>query len=171
MSFCSNYNGSKYTGLIPSFKSLECGCCNYVDIDQVGMFLISCINGCKDIAGYEVKLDSPFTIKWEEETECITQACPGQCKKPTFTFNTTNVPENSILKVDSMGDVVFTQDIIAENLQANALFILPRLAADPTVGVVNGAMYYNTTDNVAKLYDNGVWVDISTIIRNPGGNP
>lgn len=38
---------------------------------------------------------------------------------------------------------------------------LPSASSEP-VDAVNGDMYYDTTDNVVKVYQNGVWVRLSS---------
>lgn len=43
---------------------------------------------------------------------------------------------------------------------ADDRFRLPRLAADPATNVFNGMMYYNTTSNQFRIYQNGSWQDL-----------
>ena len=43
---------------------------------------------------------------------------------------------------------------------ADDRFRLPRLAADPATNVFNGMMYYNTTTNQFRIYQNGGWQDL-----------
>lgn len=43
---------------------------------------------------------------------------------------------------------------------ADDRFRLPRLAADPATNVFNGMMYYNTTTNQFRIYQNGSWQDL-----------
>lgn len=43
---------------------------------------------------------------------------------------------------------------------ADDRFRLPRLSADPATNVFNGMMYYNTTSNQFRIYQNGSWQDL-----------
>lgn len=41
-------------------------------------------------------------------------------------------------------------------------FIVESRASDPTDGVVNGRIYYNTTANRFKVFENGGWKTMTT---------
>jgi len=65
---------------------------------------------------------------------------------------------NNILNVD--GNARLTAD--ADVVTLGKPLILPSLASDPTSGVVDGMIYYNSTSNKIKVRANGAWETVTS---------
>lgn len=65
---------------------------------------------------------------------------------------------------------------MANELKFGSPIVLNNLASDPGAGF-NGEMYYNTTNNVVRVYQNGAWTNVDSvslpnhniIVGNPSG--
>jgi hypothetical protein len=83
----------------------------------------------------------------------------------TFQFRNSTDNASSFLIEDSSGLDIFEIDTVANAVRIgelvddalDALLVLDGATADPT-GIAGG-MYYNTTDNKFRCYENGAWTD------------
>lgn len=52
------------------------------------------------------------------------------------------------------------QTIRTLRIPADGTFQVPRKSADPSSGMVNGDVYYNTTTEKFRGYENGAWANL-----------
>lgn len=52
------------------------------------------------------------------------------------------------------------QTIRILRIPADGTFQVPRKSADPSSGMINGEIYYNTTTEKFRGYENGAWANL-----------
>lgn len=84
-----------------------------------------------------------------------TQIDAGLNTTKIYATNASGSTNLSVIEVDSVSIRIKTDDSnTITNFNSNGI-VIPSLSTEPTGQ--NGAMYYNTTTNTLRVYENGVW--------------
>jgi hypothetical protein len=91
-------------------------------------------------------------IKWQDGN--------GGVRTMTLFKPNDGVANNTNLNVGSSTTNPGVKLKVEGDIKLDSVLYLGRLTADPSVDLVNGSMYYNTTTDKFRGYENGAWVDM-----------